>query len=50
MTVAELIKELEKMPQDREVIMFDCDSCYTPYKVFVADNFGERVNGKVIID
>ena len=50
MTVAELIKALEKMPQDKEVIMFDDPSQYTPYKVEVADWGGKNIEGKVIID
>ena len=49
MTVAELIKELEKMPQDRDVTMFDGAGCYTPHKVFVCDWKGD-LNGSVIID
>ena len=49
MTVAELIKKLEKMPQDKEVIMFDSLSYYTPSKVYVCDWEGS-LNGKVIID
>ena len=53
MTVAELITELEKMPQDEQVIMFDGPSYYTPSKVYICD-WGEkkskRLNGKVIID
>ena len=53
MTTAELIKELEKMPQEQTVIMFDGPSYYTPSKVYICD-WGEkkskRLNGKVIID
>ena len=49
MTVSELIKELEKMPQDKEVIMFDGPSYYTPCKVSVCD-WKDKLNGKVIID
>lgn len=40
MTVAELIKALQKMPQDKEVIMFDGPSQYTPYKVEAANGAG----------
>ena len=50
MTVAELIAKLQKMPQDKEVIMFDGPSQYTPYKVEVADWGGKNIKGKVIID
>jgi hypothetical protein len=49
MTVAELIKELEKMPQDKVVIMFDGPAYYTPSKVYICDWKG-RMNGKVVID
>ena len=49
MIVAELIKELEKMPQDKEVIMFIYPSYYTPSQVFIWEEKG-RLNGKVIID
>ena len=50
MTVAELIKALQKMPQYRTVIMFDGPSQYTPYKVEVANWGGKNIEGKVIID
>ena len=50
MTVAELIAKLQEMPQDKEVIMFDGPSQYTPYKVEVADWGGKNIEGKVIID
>lgn len=34
MTVAELIKELEKMPQDAEVMYYDGDNGWTsPYNI-----------------
>ena len=49
MTVEELIKELKKMPQDRDVIMFDGPGYYTPHKVFIWEEKG-RLNSKVIID
>lgn len=50
MTVAELIKELEKMPQNKEVIMFDGPSYYTPSKVYICKWDDKKFNGKVIID
>lgn len=49
MTVSELIKELEQMPQDKEVIMFDGPAYYTPSRVFIWEEKG-RLNGKVVID
>lgn len=50
MTVAELVKELEKMPQDKQVIMFDGPSYYTPCRIFICDWESKGLNGKVIID
>ena len=50
MTVAELIKKLEKMPQDKQVIMFDGPSYYTPLKVYICEWKEKRFNGKVVID
>lgn len=50
MKVKELIEELQKMPQDADVIMFDAAAVYTPCKVKVADWGGKSVKGKVIID
>lgn len=50
MTVSELIKELEKMPQEKEVIMFDGPAYYTPSKVYICDWKEKRFNGKVVID
>ena len=50
MTVAELIKRLEQMPQDKEVIMFDGPSYYTPSKVYICDWDDKKLNVKVIID
>ena len=52
MNVAELIEELRKMPQDAQVIMFDCATYYTPCKVYVwhGKNEKDELNNKVIID
>lgn len=50
MTVAELIKELEKMPQDKTVLMFDGPSYYTPSTVYESDKYGKSKTGSVIID
>ena len=47
MTVAELIKKLEKMPQDKTVIMFDGPTYFTPSKVYEGEWRKENV---VIID
>lgn len=49
MKVSELIKELEKMPQEQEIIMFDGPSYYTPSKVYICEWKG-RTNGKVVIE
>ena len=49
MIVSELIKALEKMPQEQEIIMFDGPAYYTPSKVYVCD-WKVRLNGKVVID
>lgn len=46
MTVAELISELEKMPKDKTVVMYDGPSSYTPCRVYVSD----YNNKDVIID
>lgn len=50
MTVKELIEELKKFPEDREVVMFDGPSQYTPCKVYVADWGGKGIKGNVVID
>lgn len=57
MTVAELIEELKKMPQNETVIMFDDMAYYTPSRVFIwqgdpneKDKKKNRLNRKVIID
>lgn len=53
MTVQELIQELQKMPQDADVIMFDGPAYFTPYKVKVMteeDGWGKKFLGKVMID
>ena len=49
MTVVELIKKLEKMPQDSEVIMFDGPSFYAVSKVFIWV-LNDNLKDKVIID
>lgn len=53
MTVQELIKELQKMPQEADVIMFDGPSYFTPSKVKLMtkeDSWGKKFLGKVMID
>lgn len=50
MTVSELIEALEKMPQDRIVIMFDGPSYYTPSVVYESDKYGKDKTLKVIVD
>lgn len=50
MTVAELIRELEKMPRDKKVLMFDGPSYYTPSTVYESDKYGKDKDGNVIID
>ena len=51
MNVAELIEELRKMPQSAQVIMFDCATYYTPYRVYVwhEKNEKDKLNDKVVI-
>lgn len=50
MTVKELIEELKKFPEDKEVVMFDGPAFYTPSRVYVADWQSERLKDKVVID
>lgn len=50
MTVNELIEELEKMPKDKTIIMFDGPAYFTPSKIYVAEGFGKNIDGNVIID
>ncbi len=53
MTVQELIKELQKMPQEADVIMFYGLADFTPNKVEVMteeDGWGKKFLGKVLID
>ena len=53
MTVKELIKALQDLGeenQNKQVIMFDGPSYYTPYKVKVLDGQFSHLQGKVLID
>lgn len=49
MKVKELIAELQKQDPEKDVIMFDGPSYYTPSKVYVWDHKG-KFFGKVVID
>lgn len=53
MTARELIKALQDLGEkslDREIIMFDGPSYYTPYKVEMLDNQFSHLQGKILID
>ena len=51
MTVKEVIEELQQMPQDETVIMFDGLFYYTPNKIYVIDDsWNNRIHGKVMIN
>lgn len=55
MTVEQLIKHLQKLGEEnleKEIIMFDCSSYYTPYKVELMkdDKLGRGLTGKILID
>ena len=55
MTARELIKALQDLGEenlDREVVMFDGPSSYTPYKVELVrtERLGKRLQGKIMID
>ena len=55
MTARELIKALQDLGEenlDRNIVMFDGPSLYTPYKVKILEEkeWGNRLIGKIIID
>ena len=53
MTARELIKALQDLGEDnldRDIIMFDGPSCYTPYKVEILGEKWGKQAGKIIID
>ena len=53
MTVRRMIKTLQDLGEenlDREIIMFDGPSYYTPYKIEVLGGDWNRLCGKVMID
>ena len=49
MKVKELIAELQKMDPEKDVIMFDGPSYYTPSKVYEWTSKG-NLFGKVVVD
>ncbi len=54
MTARELIASLQELGEenlDREIVMFDGPSYYTPYKVeLLTDRIWGKVFGKIMID
>ena len=58
MTARELLKAFQELAKghgdealDKEVIMFDGPSWYTPYKIeILGKDWGERLQGKIMID
>lgn len=55
MTGKELLEILQKLPEEdlnRDIIIFDGPSYYTPYKVEVLTDkkWGKRLQGKLMID
>jgi hypothetical protein len=53
MTARELIKALQDLGEenlDREIIMFDGSSYYTPYKIEILNEKWGRQAGKIMID
>lgn len=55
MTVRKLIETLQNLGEenlDREIIMFDGPSYYTPYKIEILEGkeWGNNLRGKVMID
>lgn len=54
MTARQLIKALQDLGEDnldRDIVMFDGPSWYTPYKVQILDEeWSKRLVGKVMID
>lgn len=52
MTARELIKALQDLGEenlDKDIIMFDGPSYYTPYKVEILKHWGQ-LSGKIMID
>ena len=53
MTGREMIKALQDLGDenlDREIVMFDGPSHYTPYKVEILDGQFNHLQGKILID
>ena len=58
MTARELIKAFQELAEkygdealDKQVIMFDGPSWYTPYKIeILGKDWGRRLQGKIMID
>lgn len=53
MTAKELIKALQDLGeenQDRQIILFDGPSYFTPYKVEILDGQFSHLQGKILID
>lgn len=53
MTARQLIESLQKLGEenlDREIIMFDGPSFYTPYKVEIYKSHKKILDGKILID
>ncbi len=57
MTARELIKRLQDLGEeglDKEIIMLDCSSYYTPYRIQIIDEKlgfkNERLIGNILID
>ena len=53
MTARELIKVLQDLGEenlDRDIVMFDGPSYYTPYKVEILDGQFSHLQGKILID
>lgn len=53
MTARELIKALQDLGEenlDRDIVMFDGPSFYSPYKVEILDGQFSHLQGKILID
>ncbi len=53
MTARELIKALQNLGEenlDKDIVMFDGPSYYTPYKVKILDGQFSHLQGKILID
>lgn len=53
MTARQLIESLQNLGEenlDREIVMFDSASYYTPYKVEIMEHWSNNLNGRILID